>query len=147
MDTKTIGLIGTIAKVLIAVLGAVFCVLVIMNSEAIQGGENVNYLDSGLAITYVAMAVCVGIVLLFGLFHFVSNIGKSKGMLYTLVGFLIVLGVSYAMADGSLTNEWSGKGITEKVSKMTSMGIGATFLLLAIAVVTAVWSEVSKLIK
>ena len=147
MDTKTIGLIGTVVKVLIAVLGAIFCIAIIANSDAIEGGDKVNYLDWALKITYIAMALCIGIALLFGLYFFITNIGKSKGMLFALIGFIVVMVIAYAMADDTVTNAWAAHGVTQKVSKLSSMGIWATFLLLGIAVVMALWSEVSKLIK
>ena len=147
MDTKTIGLIGTVVKVLIAVLGAGFCIAIIANSDAIEGGDKVQYLDWALRITSIAMILCIGIALLFGLYFFIKNIGKSKGMLFALIGFVLVIVVAYLMADDTVTNAWASKGVTESVSKLSSTGIWATFLLLAIAVVMALWSEVSNLIK
>ena len=147
MDTKTIGLIGTAVKVIIALLGAVFCVLIISNSESIKLGENVGFLDSAMVITYIAMFICIAVALLFGLYKFATNIGKSKGMLFSLIGFAAILGISYAVADDSVTMAWQDMGVTESVSKMTSMGLTATFVLLGLAVIAALLSEVTKLIK
>lgn len=147
MDTKTIGLIGNIVKILIAVLGAGFCIAIIANADAIEGGDKVGYLDWALKISFIAMALCIGVALLFGLYYFVTNLGKSKGMLFALIGFVAVMAIAYAMADNTVTNSWAAAGVTEGVSKLSSMGIGATFILLGLAVVMALWSEVSKMIK
>ena len=68
-------------------------------------------------------------------------------MLAGVIGFAAVLGISYALADGTVTFDWEANGITEQVSKLSSMGITAVFILLGMAVVAALFSEVSKLIK
>ena len=68
-------------------------------------------------------------------------------MLFALIGFVVVIVIAYAMADDTVTNAWAASGVTQSVSKLSSTGIWATFLLLAIAVVMALWSEVSNLIK
>lgn len=146
MDTKLAGTIGTIIKVAIAVIGVVFCVLIMTNSEGIEMGENVSYVNGGLTISYIALLLCAGIALLFGLAFFFSNIKKSKGLLFGLVGFAVIAGISYGIADGSLNPSW-GEEVTETVSKLSSMGIYATLILLAVAIVMAVVSEVSNLLK
>jgi len=155
MNTKTIGLIGTIVKVIIAVAGAIFCILIMTNSGDIEdvtvGKEMreraIGFIDSGLTISYIAMILCVGAVLIFGLYYFITNIGKSKGMLFALIGFAIVLGISYGMADGNLTLNWQNAGVTEQVSKLTSAGLYATFILLGLAIAMVLVSEVSKIFK
>ena len=132
---------------LIAALGAIFCVAIISNADAIEGGDSVNYLDWALRITYIAMFLCIGLALLFGLYYFVTNIRKSKGMLFALVAFAVVMIISYAMADNTVTAAWAADGITENISKLSSAGLWATLLLLGIAVVIALWSEVTSIFK
>jgi hypothetical protein len=146
MDTKIAGTIGTIIKVAIAVIGVIFCVLIMSNSEGIEMGENVNYVTGGLTISYIAFILCAGIALLFGLVYFITNIKKSKGLMFGLIGFAVIAGISYSIADGSLDPSW-GSEVTETVSKLSSMGIYATVILLGVAVVMALASEVSKLLK
>ncbi|NND94018.1 MAG: hypothetical protein HKN45_04085 [Flavobacteriales bacterium] len=147
MSDKTAHLIGNVVKILVALLGVIFCALIIANNSEIEMGESHNYVSGALTISLIGMIVCVGIALLFGLVYFVKNIAKSKGMLIGLVVFAIMIVISYSMADGGLTQDWIGRGVTETASKLSGTGIYLTGILLAVTVIVALFSEVNKLFK
>lgn len=146
MDTKTVGLIGNIVKIVLALGGAVLCFLIISNSSSIEAGTNQGYVDGALNISYIAMALCVGIAVLFGLFYFIKNIGKSKGMLFAIVGLAIVGFIAYSMSDGVAAPELVNK-YGEDTIKLSGAGIYITIILLALGVVVALLSEVAKIFK
>jgi len=142
MDTKQAKLIGNILKFAIAIPGVIMIFLILKN-------ESVGVIDAAIKLTLIALAACAVIALLFGLLHFLGNISKSKGVLFGIVGFAIILGISYSMATGEVTPEWAAmdEPITEKVSKLSGMGVYAVLILLGTAVAAALFSEVTKLIK
>ena len=146
MDTKTASLIGNIVKVVVAIAGAVLCFLIMANGSEIQAGNSQGYVDGALTVTYIGMAICVGLAVLFGLFYFVRNIGNSKGMLFGLVGLVVVAFISYSLADGNaavkLMEQYDEGTIT-----MSGAGIYLTLLMLGIGVVVALLSEVTKIFK
>jgi len=147
MDTKKISLIGNIVKVLIAVVGAIYCVLILFNSDDIEMGNKHNLVSGALTLSYIGMVVCIGVALLFGLVYFFKNIAKSKGMIIGLVGFAIIAFISYSLADGDLTPKWEALNYTETTSKLSGAGIYLTGLLLIVTVAAALFSEVNKLFK
>ena len=74
MDTKTVHLIGNAVKILLAVIGVIFCALILLNNAEIEMGEKRNLVSGALTISMIGMIVCVGIALLFGLVFFFKNI-------------------------------------------------------------------------
>jgi hypothetical protein len=146
MDTKTASMIGNIVKILVAIAGAILCFLIISNSADIEAGSKQNYVDGALTVTYIAMFVCVGIAILFGLFYFLKNIGKSKGMLFGIVGLAIVAFIAYSMSDSNAAANLMAEYDAETI-KMSGAGIYLTILLLGIGVVVALLSEVTKIFK
>ncbi|NNC83408.1 MAG: hypothetical protein HKN79_07510 [Flavobacteriales bacterium] len=146
MDTKTAGLIGTIVKVAIALAGAVLCFLIMANSSDIEAGDDQSYVNGALTVTYIAMLLCVGAALLFGLVYFLKNIRNSKGLLFGLVGLAVVAFVSYSLSDAQASPELMAK-YSESTLQMSGAGIYLTLLLLGIGVAAALFSEVTKIFK
>lgn len=142
MDTKSAKLIGNIAKFAIAIPGVIMIFLILQN-----GNEGI--IDAAIKLTLVALVACAAVAIIFGIIYFLGNITKSKGVLFGIVGFALVLAISYSMASGEVLPEWAAldEPITERVSKLSGMGVYSVLILLAVAVGAAVFSEVSKLIK
>lgn len=99
-------------------------------------------INIGIYITYALVAVALISTVFFAVFHMVHNFRKAKG---ALVGILILVAVvlfSYAISTnevyptaGPVVSKWVGGGIT------------ATFILAGIAILAALYTEVSKLFK
>jgi len=141
MDMKKVALLGNILKVAIAVIGLILCLKII-------GGDNSeSTISLAINVSLIALVLCCIIALGFGLLFFIGNLKKSKGALFGIIGFVIVAVISYAMASSEVLPEWGAAGVTEKVSKLSGMGVYAVMLLIGLSVGAAVYSEVSKLIK
>ena len=64
------------------------------------------------------------------------------------VGVLVVLfGVAYVLSSSAVTNSWVARGITEGVSKMVGAGLIMFYMVMTIAVLGLIYSEVSKAFK
>lgn len=103
---------------------------------------NDTLINIGIFVTYALIVVALLSTVFFAVFHMVRNFRKAKG---ALVGILILVAIilfSYAISTnevyptaGPVVSKWVGGGIT------------ATFILAGLAILAAVYTEVSKLFK
>lgn len=130
MNHSGSGLIGRIVQYAVALLGIVFFIMIYTGNTA--------GIDGGLYVTYAAFILSAGIVVVFSL------LGLNKKSLLGIGLFVVLVAVSYGLADGSVRPEW---GISESTSKW----IGAGIIMLIIAMVGAVgaiiYGEVTRLLK
>ncbi len=130
MNHQSSLLIGRIAQYALALLGILFFILIYFD-KAIG-------IDGGLWVTYIAFVLSAGMALIFAV------IGLNKKMLIGIGAFVVLLGISYAMADGSVRPEW---GITETTSKWIGAGIGLLAISMIGAIGAIVVGEVSRMFK
>lgn len=130
MDHNGSGLIGRIAQYAVALLGILFFVMMISG--------NTSGIDGGLFVAYAAFGISAVVVVVFSL------MGLNRKSLLGIGAFVVLLGVSYGLADGSVRPEW---GITASASKW--IGAGITMLIIAMlgAVGAIVYGEVTRLFK
>lgn len=130
MNHQGSGLIGRIAQYAVAILGIIFFIMILSGKQA--------GIDGGLYITYVAFFVSAGVALVFSL------LGLTRKSLIGFGLFAVLLGISYAMADGSVKPEWD-------ITASTSKWIGAGIIMLVIAMAGAVgaiaYGEITRLFK
>jgi hypothetical protein len=129
-------LIGRIALWLVAALGILFIILIYTGSE--------TGIDGGLWIAYIAFFLCAGMAVIFGIIHLVTAGKKAVPSLIGLAAFAVLIGISYAIADGSVRPNWD---ITTNASKWIGAGITMTLLATAIAVLAILYGEVTRMLK
>ncbi len=129
-------LIGKIVLWLISALGVIFIIM-------IYSGNDLG-IDGGLWITYIAFIACAAMALIFGIVGMLSAGKRALPGLIGLGGFLALLFISYAMADGSVQPEWN---ISESTSKWIGAGITMTGIAAAGAVVAIVFGEINRMFK
>jgi len=143
-----------IVKIVLVVLGLIGVILWfqlpsrdVPATEAIGSGS-MNFM---FIITFILMAIAIFFSLIFSLIHLFASPSGLKKTLYVIVGFLIVLGISYALATGTDVNldEMARKGIntSETVVKRIGMGLNMFFILTIIAVLAMIWGGVRKMTK
>ena len=143
-----------IVKIVLAVIGLIGVILWfqlpgsdVPATEAIESGS-MNFL---FVITYILMAIAVIASLAFSLIHLFANPKSLKKSLYVIVGFLIVVAISYALATGTDVSieEMAGRGIatTESTIKRIGMGLNMLFILTIIAVGAMIWGGLRKMSK
>jgi hypothetical protein len=130
MNHKGSGLIARVAQYAVALLGILFFIMIYSGND--------SGIDGGLYVTYVAFFLGAGMALVFSL------VGLTKKSLIGMGGFLVLLAISYALADGSVRPEW---GITESTSKWIGTGIIMFVIAMVGAVGAIVVGEVSRVFK
>lgn len=153
MDNKTLNLGTTILRVVIALLGVVFIIMTVTGSSsddtgnAIVSDTGMTGISSGLMLTYFTIGLCVIAWLLFGLKDLLSDLANSKKVLIGFAGFIVLLLVGYLIADNEVLGSWAEKGVTEGTSKWVGAGLMSFYVFISVAILTIIWSEVSRMIK
>lgn len=141
-----------IVKIILAVLGLIGAILWfqlpstdVPATEAIESGS-MNFM---FIITYLLLAIAVFASLIFSLINLFANPASLKKTLFVIVGFLVVVGISYALASGTDVNldEMAARGIatTETTVKRIGMGLNMFFILTIIAVGAMIWGGLRKM--
>ena len=105
---------------------------------------NDTVINIGIYVTYFLVAVAVITTVLFSIFHIFQNLGKAKGALIGVLILAAIVVIAYFLS----TNEVYPKfDIGPTASKWIGAGILSTFILAGLALLTAIYNEVSKLFK
>jgi hypothetical protein len=141
-----------IVKIVLIVLGLIGVVLWFqlpdsdMPAAQAIGSASINFM---FIITYILMAIAIIVSLVFSLVNLFSNPRSLKKTLFVIVGFLLVLAVSYGLASGTDVNidEMAARGIatSETIVKRIGMGLNMFFILVIIAVGAMIWGGVRKM--
>ncbi|MFT5238839.1 MAG: Na+/proline symporter [Flavobacteriaceae bacterium] len=132
-----------IVALLLSIAGVVSLAMIVSNGDdAVKAtGEG---LDGFLYIAYIMFALVLFFVIIFVLKGLMA--GDIKKTLITVGAFLVVIIISYLMADGVETPMKDGKTLSESGSKWISTGINAFVLLGLIAIGSMVFGGVKKII-
>jgi hypothetical protein len=76
----------------------------------------------------------------------VINPKQIKGAAIGIGGLLVVLVISYVLADGTIEPYYQS-GVTETAVKLSGMGLFALYILFIAAVLTIAYSSVSRFLK
>ena len=132
-----------IVALLLSIAGVVSLAMIVSNGDdAVKAtGEG---LDGFLYIAYIMFALVLFFVIIFVLKGLMA--GDIKKTLITVGAFIVVVIISYVMADGVETLMKDGKTLSESGSKWISTGINAFVLLGTIAIGSMVFGGVKKII-
>jgi hypothetical protein len=141
-----------IVKIVLIVLGLIGVILWFqlpdsdMPATQAIGSTSINFM---FIITYILMAIAIFFSLVFSLINLFANPRNLKKTLFMVVGFLLVLAISYGLASGTDVNidEMAARGIStsETVVKRIGMGLNMFFILVIIAVGAMIWGGVRKM--
>ncbi len=141
-----------IVKIALAVLGAVAAVLwYMLPGREVPVGEAV---ESGAVhwmfmIMFLLLAVAAISSLAFTLIHMFSNPASLKKTLIVIAAFVVVVGLSYAIArgDDGTVEVMAARGVstTQSVVKNIGTGLNVFFLLVIIAVGSMLWGGAKKM--
>lgn len=105
--------------------------------------------DTVMYWAYVLCGITVALLIAFPVIFFIQNPKRGLVFLGVVVGFAILYGISYAMADGSISNVtlFEANGVTEGISRMIGAGLIMTYILAGLTVIGLVYAGISKAIK
>jgi len=110
----------------------------------------IGYLTEDILINFgIALIIAAAAVTILGaLFNMAENPKTAIMMVFSLILFVVVFGISYSIADNQLTAlQLEQYDITATTSKLVGMGLYATYISFGIAILVILYSSVVKAFK
>ena len=135
-----------IVALLLSLVGVVLYIAIFLKGDesiknALANGENVASLDWALYVAYIIFAVVLAFVLFFALKGLVS--GDVKKTLLPIVVLLVIVVVSYVLADGTEMPMKEGV-LSESGSKWVGTGLYSFYILAVLAIGAMIFSGFKK---
>ena len=145
----------TILLWVLLVISAVLVVslMVNINEEVDTDPAMLSWVNSNLIWAYILVAIGAGIAIISGLIHTLTDKKALRGGLISLAFLAIVAVISYSLASDAIpqfigVDKFINDGtLTAKVSKLVDTGLYATYILLGLAILSIVFSSVTRLFK
>jgi uncharacterized membrane protein len=103
---------------------------------------------AGLYIAYALFAIAALASVVFPLLYTVRNISDAKNSLIGVGALVVVLVLAYVLSSGEFYFDGIEKfNMTESGIKLVSAGLNSFYLLALLAIIAAVYSEVSSIFK
>ena len=108
-----------------------------------MGDFMANY---GIILTYILLAVAAIAAIAFPIMHLVANPKKAKQVGMGVSALLVVYILAYLIASDEVTEHYSKFNVTDTQSKQVGTGLIVFYILSAGAVISALYTEVGKMI-
>lgn len=103
-----------------------------------------TYIDMMMYMTYLVFVIAVVLTLIFSIKNILTDGAKMKYMLKYVIGFVVVFGLSYVLANGDMTKV-GDLTITESTSKWIGTGLYSFYILTLITFASIIYSGVKGL--
>lgn len=105
--------------------------------------------DTVMYWAYILFCITFALLIAFPVIFFIQNPKKGLVFLAVIVGFVVLYGISYLMADGEITNVvlFEKNEITSSISRMIGAGMIMTYILAGLTIAGLVYAGISKAIK
>lgn len=132
-----------IVALLLSVAGIIFLAMIIAKGDA-EVAATGDGLDGFLYVAYIIFAITI----LFVLFFVIKGIfsGNIKNTLISVGAFLVIVIISYVLADGS-PMQVGDIYLSESGSKWVDTGLYVFYILAVVAIASMVFSGVKKITK
>ncbi len=129
----------TIVVILLSVVGIVLWFLILGGNEPFPYDDVQGYIDSMLRLGEWMAYIAAFVTLLFAIYQIATNPRSLKKTLITVAGFLVVVGIAYAVADGT-----GSDAVSESGSKWVGTGLYTFYFLAVLAIASIVYSGITK---
>jgi hypothetical protein len=150
---------GKISKIITIVLWALIIVSAVLIVSLVANINDTNdadpamltWINANLVWVYILLVVGAGIAILFGLFHTVTNKQAAKSGLISLLFMGLVALVAYLLASPEIPkfigiDKFIAEGLTGNTVKLVDTGLIATYILIAIAVLSIALGPLIRLV-
>ncbi len=144
----------TIVLWALLIVSAILIVSLMVNiSENDNDPTMASWINSNLIWAYILVAISAGVAIISGLLHMVTDKKAAKGGLIVLGFFAVVAVISYSLASDAIpqflgVDKFINDGtLTIRVAKLVDTGLYATYILLGLAILSIVFSSVTRLFK
>ena len=100
----------------------------------------------GIILTYILLATAAIAAIVFPIMHLATNPKRGKQVGMAISALLVVYIIAYLLASDEVTELYAKFNITETQSKQVGTGLIVFYILAAGAVISALYTEVGKMI-
>lgn len=101
----------------------------------------------GIVLTYILLAIATLAALVFPIMHLVTHPKKAKQVVIGLGALLAVYLIATMLASDEVTEHYAKFDVTATSSKQVGTGLIVFYILAAAAVISAIYTEVAKMVK
>lgn len=132
--------------IIAGIIGAVLWFMLPSSDMPVEEAATDSNVNLMFIVSYVLFGVAVLITVIFSIKGLFSH-HKLKEMLISLVAFVVILVVSYALASGSEVTSSDGSMLaTAETSRLVGGGLIAFYILAVIAILAMISSSVKKIL-
>src|SRR5690606_673815 len=132
--------------IIAGIIGAVLWFMLPSSDMPVEEAATDSNVNLMFIISYVLFGIAVLITVIFSIKSLFSH-HKLKEMLISLVAFVAILVVSYALASGSEVTSSDGSMLaTAETSRLVGGGLIAFYILAVIAILATILSSVKKIL-
>jgi hypothetical protein len=102
---------------------------------------NETVIDTALVAAYILIGIAAIAAVIFPIFHLAMDFKKAKGALIGVLVLAAILFLGYSLATDEV---YQGFAVSPNASQWIGGGIIATFILIGLAFLAAVYNEISK---
>ncbi|HBZ66606.1 MAG TPA: hypothetical protein DEO70_07190 [Bacteroidales bacterium] len=106
-----------------------------------------TFISIGFTLTYILLAVAVVALIVFPVYFMVTNLKKAKTGLLALLALVVLFAFAIGVSPAEQGAFYSEFQISPTLSRVIGGGLLGFYLLFAAAIITAVYSELSKWFK
>lgn len=107
---------------------------------------NETIINIGIYASYALIIIGVIAILIFGVMQIAGNPKAAKSALFGIVGLAVIGGLAYALSTGADASGMFAKlGVSESSSHMVGAGLYAFYILMALAVLSIIYVEITRL--
>ncbi len=148
--------IRKIISIILYVLMGISLVLVVLFyfGKLVPGTEGTNMeepLITGKILIWAAILIILtaGLAVIFPIMHLISNPKSTKNSLFVILGVAILIFIAYSLASSEVLEIPGYTGIDNVPGplKFTGTGLFLTYILAGLAVLSILFSEISKYFK
>ncbi len=147
---KKITKVASIVLYVLLAVSVILSALMILGPTAMEGVFEVPvFTDTVLNYAIVLVFATLVITLLFEIVNMIVNPGAAKRSLISAGIIILILGISYVMADGTPMTiiGYEGKDNVPSMLNVTDTGLFTFYILFGVAVFSILVTEVSRLFK
>lgn len=147
MKTNTI--VKIVAFVIMIIAAILQIIIMVKGDEAIEASVELqdSLLNSYLYESYIVLFATAAIALLLSVFGVFKDPKKAKNALIGAGGIILVLVISYLLADGSDSSLYvvEGEETTADIAKKVGTGLIAFYVLAGATILSILYVEVTKI--
>ncbi len=147
MDNKKLDTVLTIIAFIVGVAGIILGIVIMGTPEDEHFDPGFQSLVTGtIQFTNILLLIAAAAAILFGLYYFLTNIKRNIPLLIGILVFVVIGIVSYSLAGDAVPSQYADE-LSAQTSKLSGAGLGIMYVLLIIALLSAVIGEISRIFK